>query len=423
MLRISRLGLVLLALAILCMFAGSALAGPFYTGLKVYISQKNWEKAVRVGPQAIEQDSDNPDAYGKFAIALAEVDSLEHAGRMFQQGIDLAKKGNDEKLAKDIENNREHYRVTHYNSGTVTLQDGLAVLDSLGSHADTTKAGVKAAVEEANSKFRKAIPEFQKAIYLKPNDEKAYTQMAVANSSMNMYPEAMQCLKKALEINPDYDAAKQNMRSVSIKSAEQYKTQGRWMDAAKVFEDLVAQGDTASLQDLGDIYYNMAKNAPAADTAAKFGNLRKSADYYGKYYLAHPDTLVEYNYAVALLNAHDYATAGLVVKRMLVHSPLSADNHSLLQNVYAGAGTNRPGAIGEQMALDGFSKGKPLDPAALKPAATSDAGKVMAKAGRPERVYTWMQDKYPATVWFYLSKNELYSFIADQQVGKSSWGQ
>ena len=88
-----RLGPALMVLA--AFLTGVAQAGPYYTGLKVYVGQKNWEKAVSVGPQAIVSDSDNPDAYNKFGIALAELDSLEHAGMMFQQGIELAHKKGD----------------------------------------------------------------------------------------------------------------------------------------------------------------------------------------------------------------------------------------------------------------------------------------------------------------------------------------
>src|SRR5207248_1336581 len=119
-------------------------------------------KAVSIGPQAIEQDSDKPDVFGKFGIALAEMDSLEHAGLVFQQGIALAKKQNDAKTAGEIESNQQHYYALRYNKASVMLGDGNAVMDSLGARADTNNADVKHAMHEAREKFGRAAGEFQK---------------------------------------------------------------------------------------------------------------------------------------------------------------------------------------------------------------------------------------------------------------------
>src|SRR5437660_337051 len=93
-----RLGPALMVLALAAFLTGVAQAGPSYTGMKVYIGQKNCEKAAMVGPKALEEDADKPDAYNKYAIALSELDSLEHAGILFQQGIALADKKGDAKI-------------------------------------------------------------------------------------------------------------------------------------------------------------------------------------------------------------------------------------------------------------------------------------------------------------------------------------
>ena len=412
---LGRLGLLLVALAA---FSATALAGPYYTGLKVYVGQRNWPKAISVGPLAIEQDSDNPDAYQKYAIALAELDSLEHAGMLFQRGHELAEKKKDDKLIKDIDSNREHYYAGHFNKSLALYKDAGDILDSLGTTADTTKADVKAVMSSVRVKVQASADESQKAIWLKPTDAKIWSQYGVALGRLGRYDEALRAYDKSLSIAPDYENARENKHALLTNMALDCERRGDWTCAARIFEDQVAHGDTTMYSDLGNVYFNQAK-ATQGDTL-KVALFKKSAENFGRLYRANPaDTTAAFNYVLALTYGKDYASAEPVLKRLLGRNPYSTDYHAMLQNVY-GMRKNSSGAIAEKLAGDALSRGKLL-PASPRAAAVTDAGKVMARLGKPERAYEFVDSGFTTSVWFYVNKGELYAFIADKQVGKSAW--
>ncbi|HVP38429.1 MAG TPA: tetratricopeptide repeat protein, partial [Candidatus Saccharimonadales bacterium] len=273
-----RSGLVLVGLAAVY---SMALAGPMYTSLKLYVGQKNWERAVKVGPRAIEEDPEKPDIYNKFGIALAELDSIQQAGEMFEKGLQLARAQKDADAEKEVESGRDHYYAHYFNQGLASLNGGNDVVDSLGRKADTTSLAVKAALQVAASKFDKALTSFERAVWLKPDDAKSWSQKGLALTYLHRSGEAMACFHKALEIDPAYKNARENLKNSMIEAAEGYKSQGNWPEAAKVFEELFGLGDSASLLDLGDCYFNEGK--ATKDSVAKFEKLRKSSGYYGQY--------------------------------------------------------------------------------------------------------------------------------------------
>lgn len=414
-----RLGLVVLGLALL---QGTALAGPMYTGMKVYIGQKNWEKAAMRGPQAIAEDPENADAYNKFGIALGELDSLEHAGEVFAKGLQLAEAQKENEVAKDIKQNRQHYYAAHANSGYQILSDATNLLDSLGSKADDKNPAVKAVKKQATDSFSRSVAEFKKALALKPDDEKSWASMGVAYSNLDCDDDALAAYQQALKINPDYATAKANIRSSKIRAAERAKAGKNWDKATAIYTELVDAGDTASLLDLGDVSFTRAREAASADTATKFGNMRRAAGYFGRYADMHPeDTTATFNYLVALENARDTTISITIARKILGRDPYRKDYHQNLLAALVPA-HDQLAKIAEQWAMQGLdpAKGK-LMPAPPKAPAATDAGKLLARQGAPTRVYSFTESGGNCSVWFYAKTGDTYAFVGDKQVGRSGW--
>ncbi len=413
------LGLVVCGLALL---QGVALAGPMYTGMKVYIGQKNWEKAAMRGPQAIAEDPENSDVYNKFGIALAELDSLEHAGEVFAKGLQLAEAQKEDEIAKDIKQNRQHYYAAHANSGYQILSDATNLLDSLGTKADDKNPAVKAVKKQAMDGFNRAVGEYKKALALKPDDEKTWAQLGVAYSNLERDEDAMAAYQQALKINGDYKTARDNIRSSKIRAAERAKFNKDWAKATVIYTELVDAGDTTSLLDLGDVSFTRAKEAAPADTATRLGNMRKAAGYFGRYADMHPeDTTATFNYFVALQNARDTTASVTIAKKILGRDPYRKDYH---QNLLAALvnGHNQGAKIAEQWSMQALdpAKGKLL-PAAPKVPAATEAGKLLARLGQPTRVYSFTESGGACSVWFYAKTGETYAFVGEKVVGKSGW--
>jgi Flp pilus assembly protein TadD len=396
-----------------------AAAGPFFTSLKLYWGQHNWARAAKVGSQAIAEEPNNPEAFYKFGSALAEVDSLERAGFVFQRAVELAKAANDADAVKEAERSRDYYYIQHWNQGIAARSDGSGLLDSLGSKIDTTKADVREVVKRANSQYAKSAEEFTKAALLKPNDPKPWNAKGSAYTLMGRTTEALAAYRKALEIDSTDVPARKNIRAAYAETARSLQSAGKWSEAAALFDTLVVQGDTAVLIDLAVGYYEAG--AAAKDTAKKVPAFRKSAQYYERYMAAYPaDTTVVHDYALVLVRARHYAQAEQVIKKLINQNPMNPEYHLFLGDVFAGR--NPSAAMAERVTYTALnSKGQPQDPAKLKPLASTDAGKVMAKQGRPEKVLAYQDSGFTMSVWFYMARKDIYVFVADKQIGKSGW--
>ena len=213
------------------------------------------------------------------------------------------------------------------------------------------------------------------------------------------------------------------MHSAMIESAESMKSAGKFDEASALFQKLYETGDTNSLIDMGDIYFNQGRGIAQKsdkDTTARAA-FRKAATYYLKFAELKPaDTMAVYNAAVCYLNAGEGTGLAAIVGRMLARKPYDAELHGMLQTAHY-FNKNQNGVVAEKLATDALTQGTMSVGPPKKPLATTDAGKTLARLGPPDRVYSLLQNKIQCSVYFYCSKSELYVFFDDQNVRKSSW--
>lgn len=68
--------------------------------------------------------------------------------------------------------------------------------------------------------FAAAVEDCKRAIDMDPNYGKAYGRMGLAYSSMEKHREAIECFKKALEIEPENESYKTNLALAEEKSRQ-----------------------------------------------------------------------------------------------------------------------------------------------------------------------------------------------------------
>lgn len=70
--------------------------------------------------------------------------------------------------------------------------------------------------------YKKAISIFQQVLTLNPNHVQSYGNMALAHSALGEQEIALQCLDKALLLDPTYEPAKQNRENIiQLKEGEE----------------------------------------------------------------------------------------------------------------------------------------------------------------------------------------------------------
>ena len=65
-----------------------------------------------------------------------------------------------------------------------------------------------------------AIPYFQQALKINPNNEVTYDYLGTALFNLGQLPDALTAFKKAVEINPEHPLARQHLALVQQKLAQ-----------------------------------------------------------------------------------------------------------------------------------------------------------------------------------------------------------
>ncbi|MBI5838223.1 MAG: tetratricopeptide repeat protein [Candidatus Eisenbacteria bacterium] len=391
-----------------------ALAGVGYTSLKLYVGQKNWPRALMNGPKALEEDPEKPDVYRQYGIALAESDSLARAGQVLAKGLEIAKAQNDADQLKELTTTRDYYYIKRFNAAAVQLQNGLEVEDSLGKQPDTSKVEVRAVLAQTTQKFRQCLEMADEAILLKADDEKCWSLRGNALGKLGRHAEAVQAYRKALEVKPDYQLAKDNLFASLTNSVVTYMRAQDWESAVVTAEQLVAMGDTNSLVTIGDCYTNKAIGTPKG--AQRDSMFLKAVTYYQKYLANNPKDTTVIGYCISsMTQGHDSTSAIAMAKGLVAAEPYEPFGYMRLAEAASGNSSLANGALSTFAVL---VKGQQVLKPELKPAPKSQAAGILARLGPPDRVYTHSIDKYKILCLFYPKKGEIHGFVQDQEFFK-----
>ncbi|KPJ59396.1 MAG: hypothetical protein AMJ46_11230 [Latescibacteria bacterium DG_63] len=364
---------------------------PHLAGGILYLSQKNFEKAVMELETAVEQEPDNGLAHLKLAMAYAEIGETKKAGEEFNRALEL-----DPKLEKDVDANRRHYWVEHFNEG------------------------VRLSQEEKD--FAEAAKEFEKAIELDPLDVRAYTNLGFCYTQLGDHEKALSLFEKAAELEPTDEASRKNLAGIYEDMANNHFKSRNYPEAIKFYQkalDFDSDRINCVFQ-LGICHFQKA--SAETSTAVARQDYERALELYARVLEKEPDEVdVVFNMGIANLALDNLDEAMQLLKRAVDTDPKVPEFHKILGRAYARAALQEL-AVTELViskALD-TSRGRRMtdidgwiSPDAVK-ARYGELGDVMTSLqefGKPEEIYSYQESGSIVEVWFYWSKGVGLYFV------------
>ena len=355
---------------------------PHLSGGRLYRSQKVYDKALRELELAVQQEPNNPLAHLELGMVYAEIGETKKAGQEFEKTLQL-----DPKKQKDVDANRQHYWVEHFN------------------------AGIRLSNEEQN--FAEAAKEFEKAVDLDPKDVRAYTNLAFCLRKTGRPDEALALFQKALTLNPTDVNARKNLAASYLDMARSESREKRYIDAIMLYEKAAELDSTYT-----DAQFELANAYSEAALAESIEVARtqyydKAVSLYNRVLERTPDNIdATFNLGTAYLAMDKLDEAMPLLQKAVNLDPKAFDFHYRLGRAYARAGSIEM-ASAEIVMSTALQRG--TDQTDLEAWFGADAMKVrypdvtaQTKAlqtnGRPEQVYTYDESGVVVEVWFYWTK-------------------
>jgi len=355
---------------------------PHLSGGRLYRSQKVYDKAQRELELAVQQEPNNPLAHLELGMVFAEIGETKKAGQEFEKTLQL-----DPKMQKDVDANRQHYWVEHFN------------------------AGIRLSNEEQN--FAAAAEEFQKAVDLDPKDVRAYTNLAFCLRKTGRPDEALALFQKALTLNPTDPNARKNLAASYLDMARSESKEKRYVDAIMLYEKAAELDSTYT-----DAQFELANAYSEAALAESIAVARtqyydKAVSLYSRVLERDPKNIdATFNLGTAYLAMDRLDEAMPLLQAAVNMDPKANDFHYRLGRAYARAGSIEMATaeIVMSTALQRGTSQTDLDvwfgADAMKaryPDATAQT-KALEANGRPDQVYTYEESGVTVEVWFYWTK-------------------
>ncbi|MFH0778448.1 MAG: tetratricopeptide repeat protein [Candidatus Eisenbacteria bacterium] len=381
---------VLCGLLVVVVLGALTLSGcaknPHLAGGILYLSQKNFDKAMKELETAVQQEPTNGLAHLKLAMAYAELDETKKAGAEFDKALEL-----DPKLKKDVDANRKHYWVEHFNEG------------------------VRLSQEDKN--FPDAAKEFEMAIDVDPSDPRAYSNLGFALTQTGEHERALAVFEKAATVQPTDEASKKNLAAIYEDIGKKSLKEERFDDAIKFFDRaLQLQPEkTSCMFELALCYFQKAsRETVAANAQPEFG---KAISYF-KEVLKRDSTDVDavFNMGSAYLAMDDVDEATVHLKKAVNMYPKIRDFHRVLGRAYARAGEQELAVTelvlakaldpnrGRRMSADNIDAWVSAESVKARGGDVTDVSSVIQNLGKPEELYSYEEAGSLVEVWFYWTK-------------------
>jgi len=209
---------ILIAISTIWIF--TVASSPVVTGAKVRLKAKKYQATVDVLEKNKSKYMDDPELFYYLARAYAGIANWEKAGENFSAALT---KNPDKGLKRDIDKWRDHYWVQFF-------KDAAALLDQ--------------------KRFLEAIGKFRTANKINPDREESQANLGVAlleqaqlyqsaeppqpDSAKMFFNEAIECMKKAIELDPENTQFVKNL-------GQAYIIAGMEEEAIELYEDYLAE--------------------------------------------------------------------------------------------------------------------------------------------------------------------------------------
>ncbi len=292
-----------LVLFIGLVFSGFQCSSTELTSAKLYIQQKNYDKAIDALQKEVQKNPKSDEGYYLLGVVLGEKERFTEMIDAYKNSLSISNK-----FSENISSSKKYFWANLFNKGVGYFQMGTKT-----ENTDSTKLF-----------FTKSIDAFNSAIEIEPDSADTYKNLAFVYMSAQEYDKAVSPLEKLIEKEDALDGYKFLSEILYAKGAE-YKNKydnnkalSDSLEAMKYFDKAIkiAEQGRKKYPEDSDILLTLSNAYIAAnkiETAVDAFRTGVEKDPTNQYY--------RYNYGVLLLGKNDFAGAEEQFKKALEIDP------------------------------------------------------------------------------------------------------
>lgn len=272
----------MLLLALL--FSGYQCSSTELTSAKLYIQQKNYDKAKEVLQEEISKNPASDEGYYLMGYVEGELGNYTEMVENYEQSLQIS-----DKFKKDIQDSRKYFWANAFNKGVTFFQRGNNSTDK----------------DSANISYDKSIEHFTAAVMIEPDSGDAHRNLAFVYMSKGDNEAAVEPLENLIALNQELDGYRY-LGEIYYVMGTNLKSQGKTEEAKEYFDkaiEVLEQGREIypNNSDLLVVLSNSYIGADKIDVAIDAFKSGVAAEPENKFY--------RYNYGVLLLGAEDFEGA------------------------------------------------------------------------------------------------------------------
>lgn len=286
-----RIFVIFSLLAMVFGFAAFQCASTEITSARLYIQQKNYEKAKEALLKEVEKNPKSAEGYFLLGYLYGEENDIEKMMEYYDKSLEI-----NNQFQKEINDNRNYHWANNFNRG-------VAFFNRAGSTTDEDSTRIS---------FNKAIESFEKAILAQPDSVDTYKNLTFAYLNAGRIDEAIYPLQKLVDHGGSADSYSM-LGEIYInkgqESMRKFNESGNVEDSLTAIDNFneaitILKKGREEFPDDGDILLYLSNayiNADKLDVAMETFQEGVKRDPNNKYY--------RYNYGVLLLEAEDFEGA------------------------------------------------------------------------------------------------------------------
>jgi tetratricopeptide (TPR) repeat protein len=261
---------IVLSVAALAVVLMMGCQDQYLTSAKVYMQQSNWDKAIEMARQSLQNAPNNAEAYYVLGLAYGSKNDYANANEAFKKSLALSPEH-----ATDIKQQRERFYIDLFNGGVNQVKQ-----DKLDDAADKFKTAIDIIPDRTGAyknlaftytkqqKDSLAIDVYLKAIQVDPKDLDLKNFLGTLYYRNKQYDKAIAILS---EITNTADKQTKQYSEAIYSLAYSYDLSGQPDKAIDTYQKALdaVPGDKDLMFNLGRLYYMQNKYDKAVESFLK----------------------------------------------------------------------------------------------------------------------------------------------------------
>jgi tetratricopeptide (TPR) repeat protein len=280
------------------LFVGYQCGSTEITSAKLYIQQKNFDKAIEVLQKEVTKNPKSDEGYYLLGYIQGEKGNFNEMVDSYDKSLSISKS-----FEKNIDDSRKYFWAQAFNRGVSYFQKGNGLIQS--------------SPDSAKIYYDKSISDFNSALKIEPDSADTYKNLAFVYLSKGDNEAAVAPLKQLIDREKALDGYK-FLGEIYYVNGTNLKAQDKNDEAKAEFNksiDVLEEG-LKNYPDDPEMLVTLSTAYIGADRS------KEAIDKYKKLVEAKPEEKnIRYNYGVLLLGADDFAGAETQFKKAIDIDP------------------------------------------------------------------------------------------------------